>query len=399
MNGEVLPVIGPYEIINVYDYFDKPLLFSIRNQADSIYIVSFASARRGEDKWMASQVSEPRLREFETGIVSIREVFEKPQIGYTLLLNISKDGQRSTVEFIQDTANGLGPFLADADEYVNVESLKMSEASEMARARMPKRSRVLVNLRLAPNSGSRSTMNIKVLGDLLSSFQETLSNIGMNIIGIDNERGRIPFSIFEATSLDYAVAWNGSVGITLFSSEVDVLIESDVLERSLETLSSLVNGNVVSFFGTKEEPLKRSLSRRTLLKFKSFLGSLRVSGSDFEMAFESKNGEMGYAAISEGEVYQRISEVDSYADHAQRIYELQGKVTEVNSTTGRIVFSDIETEAKYVAYVEDSSYFEANQMKVPGVYRLTILENTSINKNTGEEINSYTVVSFGYIEE
>ena len=94
--------LGELEIVEVYDYFDVPILFSCQNLLDSLYIVLFADYLSEHEMWLYSEVSLTRLNLIRSGLVSIHDAFAKPETGRLLKVLIPhNDSAHFSSEYIK----------------------------------------------------------------------------------------------------------------------------------------------------------------------------------------------------------------------------------------------------------------------------------------------------------
>lgn len=87
----VLPegtVLGQLEIIEVFEYFDGPCLFSCRNRSGAQFLAVFAD--EGEvDIWLYAPVSEGRLEAVRAGNVDLHTAFADAEDGFTYLVKFN----------------------------------------------------------------------------------------------------------------------------------------------------------------------------------------------------------------------------------------------------------------------------------------------------------------------
>lgn len=56
-----IPELGELEIVEVYDYFNVPILFSCRNSVSHLYIVIFADHSPEYETWLSEYVTPDQL--------------------------------------------------------------------------------------------------------------------------------------------------------------------------------------------------------------------------------------------------------------------------------------------------------------------------------------------------
>jgi hypothetical protein len=79
-----IPELGELEIVEIYDYFNVPILFSCRNAASHLYIVLFADYLPEYETWLYVEVSLMRLNLIRSGKVNLHDTFSKPEMGRLL---------------------------------------------------------------------------------------------------------------------------------------------------------------------------------------------------------------------------------------------------------------------------------------------------------------------------
>ncbi|MDM8528018.1 hypothetical protein QUF58_07360 [Anaerolineales bacterium HSG24] len=65
---------GNLELIEVYEFYDKPLLYSCKN-ASSIFLVILVDEDDDSDTWLYQPVSYHRFKKIRSGIIDLRETF------------------------------------------------------------------------------------------------------------------------------------------------------------------------------------------------------------------------------------------------------------------------------------------------------------------------------------
>ena len=79
-----IPELGELEIVEIYDYFNVPILFSCRNAVSHLYIVLFADYLPEYETWLYVEVSPMRLNLIRSGKVNLHDAFSKPEMGCLL---------------------------------------------------------------------------------------------------------------------------------------------------------------------------------------------------------------------------------------------------------------------------------------------------------------------------
>ena len=82
------PQLGELEIIEVYEYFNMPILFSCKNLVGSFCIALCADDLPEHDMWLYTEISLKRLNLLRFGLINVHDVFAKPEMGRLLKATI-----------------------------------------------------------------------------------------------------------------------------------------------------------------------------------------------------------------------------------------------------------------------------------------------------------------------
>ena len=98
------PELGKLEMVEVYNYYDIPILFSCKNAASQFFIVFFADRLPDYDVWLYVEVSVVRLNLIRSGKIDLFDTFSKPELGRLLKVTIpNNDSTEFSSEFICPT--------------------------------------------------------------------------------------------------------------------------------------------------------------------------------------------------------------------------------------------------------------------------------------------------------
>lgn len=112
-----LPVIGNHKIIKVYEFYDKPLIFSAINETKDLYFFSFADITSDGDLWMCVRITPEILNSLETAKLTLREVFTQSATGYVLMFQNCSDGT-SRMTYLESNDPRLEEYVAEPGIYL-----------------------------------------------------------------------------------------------------------------------------------------------------------------------------------------------------------------------------------------------------------------------------------------
>ena len=81
------PMLGRLEILETFEYYDQPVLFSCKNAAGHLYLVVAADENDQHETWLYAGVSEERLKLIRSGAIDLHDAFADLEDGYVLQSN------------------------------------------------------------------------------------------------------------------------------------------------------------------------------------------------------------------------------------------------------------------------------------------------------------------------
>lgn len=71
--------LGSLEIIEIYDYYDQPILFACKNAAGHLYLVVAADEDEQHETWLYMEISVERLNLIRSGAIDLHDAFVYPE--------------------------------------------------------------------------------------------------------------------------------------------------------------------------------------------------------------------------------------------------------------------------------------------------------------------------------
>lgn len=90
-------VLGQLEIIEVYDFYDKPVLFSCKNKSGFIFIVVCVDSSDSAEIWLYAPVSSSRFQRIVQGEVELRDIFADTEDAFVYQIEIPYEDSQDTV--------------------------------------------------------------------------------------------------------------------------------------------------------------------------------------------------------------------------------------------------------------------------------------------------------------
>ena len=85
--------LGRLEILETFEYYDQPVLFSCKNVAGHLYLVVAADENDQNETWLYAGVSEERLNLIRSGAIDLHDAFADPEDGLLVRVIVPYDNQ------------------------------------------------------------------------------------------------------------------------------------------------------------------------------------------------------------------------------------------------------------------------------------------------------------------
>ena len=97
METDILNIseLGKLEIIEIYDYYDQPILFACKNAAGHLHLVVAADENDHYETWLYVRVSAERLNRIRSGTIDLHDAFADSENGHLLQAKFSYNNPTS----------------------------------------------------------------------------------------------------------------------------------------------------------------------------------------------------------------------------------------------------------------------------------------------------------------
>ena len=90
-----IPELGKLEIVEVYEYYDQPVLYSCKNASEHFYLVVAADENDKYLTWLCVAVSTERLNLIRSGKIDLHDAFADSENPYTIQVKVPYDEHAS----------------------------------------------------------------------------------------------------------------------------------------------------------------------------------------------------------------------------------------------------------------------------------------------------------------
>jgi len=90
-------ILGILKLIEVYEFYDQPCLFSCQNLSGQVYIALWVDSSETEDVWLYAPVSSERFNNIKNGEVDLKTIFTHSEDAFVFEVSIPFDGEKPTM--------------------------------------------------------------------------------------------------------------------------------------------------------------------------------------------------------------------------------------------------------------------------------------------------------------
>ena len=284
-----IPELGKLEIVEVYEYYDQPVLYSCKNAAGHFYLVVAAAEDAQFLTWLCVAVSIERLNLIRSGKIDLHDAFADSENPYAIQVRVPyKEDATIQTDFIQ--ANQIPEdMLPLSGERLDIETEilpVLSDAEEIAKSRRQE----ILNLTLNFAEGPKTQAPIAILSNILGKLQGVINTIGMTFLKSE----RITKDVKRKMQMSLSDVGMGSFVIQVASAEIAQFDSHgySYCGRAIEEFLKLLKA------GDNYEQLKELLRPKSKVakNYTDFLKSLNGSVTDTEFEWVSPNPNQGGTA-------------------------------------------------------------------------------------------------------
>ena len=121
--------LGQLELIEVYEFYDQPILFSCRNASDAIFMGVFADEDDNFETWLYIGVSPHRFKQIRSGAIDLHDAFSEVEGGVIFQIKVPHDEQ-DPVSIPISAAQIPDDMLPLPGESINLETPTLPELDE-----------------------------------------------------------------------------------------------------------------------------------------------------------------------------------------------------------------------------------------------------------------------------
>jgi len=393
--------LGKLELIEVYEYYDTPCLFSCRNASGHLFIAILFDQTKKNEKWLYASMSQRRFENIRAGLIDIRNAFFNSEDGFIYEVIMNSDNSPDRVEVIW-CENLIDDWLPMPGEFIEFGDLPLPilEVKNALHTAIQIQ-RETLNLTFQFPTPNPTEAPVAFLGGILESVQSVFNALGQAIDGTPTPTGMIPRSITEKTQLTVLGTYPGSFGIELAASpeeiekEIERNTDSSLLEETINIFFELLNLSCDT--ESNPEILRQklwTLKSRVASGYRDFLVNLYKSETNLRFNWGSPNQERGGSVeLPLSSIKKALEVINRTEDETVREHEIVGKLVGLNIRTKSYEILISETNKKYSGRIIDEAIPSVETATLSRVYISTIREVKEISPTIPEGKLKYKLLA------
>ena len=372
-----IPALGKLEIVEVYEYYDQPVLYACKNASGHFYLVVAAAEDDQFLTWLCVAVSTERLNLIRSGTIDLHDAFADSENPYAIQVRVPYEEQALVqTDFIQSTQIPED-MLPLSGERLDIETEILPVLSDVEEI-IKLRKQEILNLTLNFAVGSKTQAPIAILSNIFGKLQTVINTIGM----VCFNSSQVTEEIRNSMQISLLQVSPGSFNIHLASPEVtqlDLFNHSDCGE-AIEKFFELLNAE------SNPEQLKELLGRLKLRVAKDYTNFLQVLNEvviDTEFKWLSPNSNRGGTAhLSNSQMQEVIEILEKFQEEAPSRFTIRGILISGSVRTNRF---EIKTSEKtYAGDIADEVFETVENITLNRQYTAEIQELTERSETTDE---------------
>ena len=380
--------LGKLELIEVYEFYDQPILFSCRNASDAIFMGVFADEDDDFETWLYVGISPHRFNQIRSGAIDLHDAFSDVEDGIIYQIKVPHDEQMPLSTPIP-SAEIPDDMLPLPGEFMNLETSTLPELDEDIERKSRQIRQEIFSIDLNFDGEFRTEAPTNALSDILGSFQDTMDAVGESLTEGSNVRGPIPGDVLSDMQTSVTRIGPGSFKLELASTQLTDMFGESICGDAMQELVDLLK------IGSNPTELKEHLIRlksRVANRYVSLLESLSGVVRDTKIVWASpKEGRGDSAHLPASVARETIDIIEQFEDLLKSDHDVEGTLIGV-FTDNKTFGIEAQDGTIYKGKILDEAFHAASSATISERYIATIREVISIQPVTEKTKTDYHLV-------
>ena len=380
--------LGKLELIEVYEFYDQPILFSCRNASDAIFMGVFAAEDDDFETWLYVGVSPHRFNQIRSGAIDLHDAFSEVEDGIIYQIKVPHDEQMPVSMPISSTEIP-DDMLPLPGEFISLETSTLPELDEDIERKSRQIRQEIMSLALNLDGEFKTEAPTNVLSDILGSFQNTIDAVGESHTEGSNVRGPIPGNVLSDMQTSVTGIGPGSFKLELASTQLTDMFGESKCGDAMQELVNLLK------IGSNADELREHLIRlksRVAKRYISLLKSLSNVVTETKIVWASPKGRGDSAYLPATLARETIDIIKQFENLSESEYDVEGTLIGVFTDKKTFGIEVQDGTPPYKGKILDEAFNTASRATISERYIATIREVISIQPVTEEVKTDYYLV-------
>jgi hypothetical protein len=379
--------LGELEIIEVFDFFDFPRLFSCHNKTGQIFFALSVEDDIDKAMFIYAPISLGRYRLLVSGSLSIRDAIRLAEDSFVFNVEFTSSGETAEMISCSEIPDVWLP--EESEAIISSESAipyqNVQSATDYAYSTL--RETINFVLKLPKNS---TQVAARILGDFLGSFQELIDAIAQACLGEPTLRGSIQKSILDMSNFYVSNTYQSSFGIQLIADKQVDLFSDSLAGDAVEELFKLINAKADEILLRE---ILQTLKGRAASKYRSFLEALLVTEGDLEFSWGSPKATRGGESLMSKQDMQAAYHIVSMLEQevGEQI-QIQCTLFNLHVRTRSFEIRDLKDGKIYAGKLSEEAPERINHATLSENYSATLRRVIEVKSVSGEEKDKWLLM-------
>jgi hypothetical protein len=382
--------LGLLTIVDTFEFYDVPRLFSVKNATGSIYLAVSIFDDEERYEWLYVETSIDRMNSIVNGRISLHSAYTTPENGFLFKILSDFDG-KSQVEhlFPENLSEEELPLKGAFLNRKRAKSYGLGAIDHKIAAFSS--GRETCNIHLHPWDTNLPELNSRSLGRILICTQELIDAIGQTCQEEATIKGSISAEVLNQTGLNACQIFEGSFGLQLKAEQNSDLLGDSLLANVFQEVMSLLSAkDDIDNLSNKLHLLKGRVSS----KYRKFLKEINKLSSDITLDWGSPKPDCGGSAhLSKRQVENAYSIVDKIDIEMSEAIDIQATLIGLNIRTKRYEISSVRDDEKYSGRVSEEALGEVGHAVINNTYTATLTKMIETKATSGDETVKWVLIS------
>ena len=336
------PFLGQLEYKEYLMYYDQPLLFTLNDKINNLFLGMLAYDEDDIKKWIIVQVTQNRLKNLKHGQLSVYDAFTKPENNFFMVEYVNGHYSEKAIDMSLPEE-----YLPDTDLFLHCNDDTDEDNAFMESASKERRSVMDVRI-INKERPDEHEIPLFVYAPLL---QQINNMINVNLRNSMEKFKGYSYAALKAQSqLNLSLHAAGSFVVRLKSNELATIDNSNVvLDSIFNEFYSLVGED-----SNKFNDLIKKRNSKVINSFRKLLKEINNDSFDYEFKTATPNRQINKVYINKNTIKERLYKINNYLENKEELYEYSGYLVGGRLESNRFEFVT-EDKEKIVGKIDKNA--------------------------------------------